>query len=62
MIKMTGNNCDTCMHYLYEEESGLMICDAELDEDEMGRFLLSRTASCPYYRYFDEYKIVQKQN
>ena len=34
---------------------------AKLDEDDMVRFLSGRTASCPYYRFYDEYKSVHKQ-
>ena len=37
------------------------ICTQNLDQDEMGRFLSSNTAGCPYYRYYDEYKSVHKQ-
>ncbi len=59
---MKQSNCDTCSHYLLEEETDLMVCDADLDEDEMRRFLLAQTAHCPYYEFYDEYKIVQKQN
>jgi hypothetical protein len=33
----------------------------KLDEDEMVNFLLGQTSYCPYYRYYDEYKSVQKQ-
>jgi len=32
-----------------------------LDEDEMVRFLSGENRACPYYRYYDEYKSVQKQ-
>ena len=35
--------------------------EINLDEDEMVRFLSGRTQSCPYYRFYDEYKSVQKQ-
>ena len=32
-----------------------------LDEDEMVQFLSGHTRACPYYRFYDEYKSVQKQ-
>jgi hypothetical protein len=32
-----------------------------LDEDEMIDFLGGNTRTCPYYRYYDEYKSVHKQ-
>ena len=31
-------------------------------QDERIRFVERNTRSCPYYRYYDEYKSVQKQN
>jgi len=37
------------------------ICDVELDEDELGRFLSDSRYECPYYRNGDDYKIVRKQ-
>ena len=45
-----------------DEELDAYVCDMRLDEDEMVRFLSGRTSSCPYYRFYDEYKSVQKQN
>lgn len=33
-----------------------------LDEDEYARFVQGRTADCPYFKFYDEYKSVQKQN
>ena len=38
------------------------VCDISLDEDEMADFIYGQTRNCPYYRYYDEYKSVQKQN
>lgn len=55
------SNCEYCSNYVYEEEYGYYICDANLDEDEMGRFLSSSFSDCPYFRLDDEYKIVRKQ-
>lgn len=55
------SNCEYCANYRYEEEYGYYICDANLDEDEMGRFLSSNFAECPYFQMDDEYKIVRKQ-
>ena len=42
-------NCESCEYY-------------DLDEDEMVRFLTGQNKGCPYYKYYDEYKLVQKQN
>ena len=49
--------CESCEFYDSEEDS----CDLSLDEDEMGDFLGGSTGNCPYYRYYDEYKSVNKQ-
>ena len=59
---MKKTACESCANYVYDTESDIMYCDMELDEDEMQRFLASQTYKCPYYDFYDEYKIVRKQN
>lgn len=59
--KRTASNCESCEFYDYDEYLDAYICTQNLDQDEMGRFLSSNTAGCPYYRYYDEYKSVHKQ-
>ncbi|HKL98546.1 MAG TPA: DUF6472 family protein [Mobilitalea sp.] len=54
-------NCDTCLNYVYDEEYDCYMCQAYLDEDEMGQFLSNSFYNCPYYQLNDEYKIVRKQ-
>ena len=54
-------NCDDCVNYVYDEECDCWVCLVNLDEDEMCRFLGGNTRNCPYYRYYNEYKSVQKQ-
>lgn len=54
--------CESCVYYDYDEESEMYVCMKELDEDEYERFTQSRTADCPYYKLYDEYKTVRKQN
>ena len=56
------SNCESCEFYDYDEEYGENVCSVSLDEDEMLDFLGGRTRSCPYYRFYDEYKSVRKQN
>lgn len=53
-------SCDNCEHYI-EDEDGEMYCDVNLDEDEEEKFRMSGTKSCPYFKFYDEYKSVQKQ-
>ncbi len=60
--KKIRGGCDTCEFYDYDEYTDSYFCRVNLDEDDMVRFLKGENASCPYYRYFDEYKsIVHKQ-
>ena len=56
------SSCDICMNYTYDEDYECYTCEVDLDEDEMQRFLTSQTYNCPYYDFYDEYKIVRKQN
>ena len=49
------------MNYVYDEDYEYYVCDMDLDEDEMYKFLTSSFQECPYYRLYDEYKIVRKQ-
>lgn len=58
---MRGSCCDTCVNYVYEEESECYVCLVDLDEDEMGRFLSGTLSGCPYFRLDDEYGVVRKQ-
>ena len=54
-------SCDSCEFYEYDEYTDSYSCNIKLDEDEMVGFLGGNTRACPYYRYYDEYKSVQKQ-
>ena len=46
----------------YRYDTQLLIEGTDLDEDEMGDLLGGNQSSCPMYRFYDEYKSVQKQN
>ena len=59
---MKKTACESCANYVYDAESDCMYCEIDLDEDEMQRFWSSQTYNCPYYDFYDEYKIVRKQN
>ena len=54
--------CENCVNYVYDEYDDCYGCDAVLDEDEMMRFLTRQTEACPYFRFYDEYSIVRRQN
>lgn len=55
-------SCESCIFFDYDESYGEEICRADLDEDESVDFMLGTANQCPFYRYYDEYKSVQKQN
>ena len=55
------SSCDSCVNYRYDEEYEYYICEVNLDEDEMSRFLRGSVESCPYYRRDDVYAVVKKQ-
>jgi hypothetical protein len=55
------SNCECCEFFDYDEEFG-DICTLNLDMDEMVGFMTGNTKDCPYFRFYDEYKFVQKQN
>ncbi len=54
--------CETCLYYDVLDESGEMGCTVSIDEDEAYRERADSRHACPYYRFYDEYKLVQKQN
>jgi hypothetical protein len=55
-------NCESCINYVYDEEYDCYVCQMNLDEDDMVRFLSYTTFQCPHFQFNDEYKIVRKQN
>ena len=59
--KKTAVSCESCVFYDYNEDWDTYTCQMNLDEDEMARFLAGHTQACPFYRFYDEYKSVQKQ-
>ena len=60
--KRMQSNCESCEFYDYDEELDAYVCDVALDQDELADFMGRNTGRCPYYRYYDEYKSVRKQN
>ena len=56
------STCDTCLYYEYDEDYECYVCDMDLDEDEMYKFIKGSFNNCPYYKFGDEYSIVRKQN
>ena len=60
--KKKKTNCECCLHYEDDDECDAYICTLDLDEDEMESFVNCTNRECPYFDFFDEYKLVQKQN
>ena len=59
---MNGKSkCDSCINYIYDEEYDCYICQVNLDEDEMMKFLSYYCDDCPHFRFSDEYKTAGKQ-
>lgn len=58
---MAKTSCDDCNNYVYDEEQECYVCEQDLDEDEMYRFLTSTSFACPYYQNGDEYLVVRHQ-
>jgi hypothetical protein len=56
------HGCDTCVYYDIIDDDGTWGCVVDIDEDDAYREREDRRAACPYYKFYDEYKSVQKQN
>ena len=60
-VNNNASNCNTCSHYIYDEDYECYTCSEDLDEDEMARFLADSFRDCPFYSYDNEYEIVRHQ-
>ena len=60
--KKGSGPCETCLYYDVLDESGEMGCTVSVDEDEAYRERADSRSACPYYHFYDEYKLVRKQN
>lgn len=63
--KNMPSDCRSCLYYDYSEDIDDYECMLSLDEDEyvrLAQYGASGHADCPYYRFYDEYKSVRKQN
>ena len=56
------SNCEFCAHYAYDEEDDCYYCDVALDEDDIIKFYQGNTNNCNFFKLYDEYGIVRKQN
>ena len=60
--KNTPTPCETCAYYDIIDDDGTMGCVVDVDEDDLYRERSDTRAECPFYKFYDEYKSVQKQN
>ena len=58
---MAATNCEMCSYYVYDEESECYVCDMDLDEDDLVKFLQGTNDRCAYFSMNDEYAVVRKQ-
>ena len=64
---MNSNQYDNCGYYVYDEEYGEYVCEADMDKDDYARLFgeISYTGKpctlCPFYRDGDKYKIAGRQ-
>jgi len=54
--------CESCVYFDVIDEDGALGCTIDIDEDDAYREREDSRSSCPYYKFYDEYKSVQKQN
>ena len=58
---MASGPCENCTNYVYDDECECYVCQVNLDEDELYRFLSGNNRECPYFRLDDEYKLASRQ-
>ena len=56
--------CESCVWHDTDPWTGEEVCNMDMDEDERSRMMQEKKPhrGCPYYKYYNEYKSVQKQN
>ncbi len=58
---MSADICEECNNYMYDDEEECYVCDMNLDEDDMYKFLTGNNKDCPYYQSDNEYEVVRHQ-
>lgn len=58
---MSADMCEECNNYMYDDEEECYVCDMNLDEDDMYKFLTGNNKDCPYYQSDNEYEVVRHQ-
>ena len=68
--ELSPMDCEHCVFWIYDEENDEDFCEYDFDEDELQNARhagapytgTSATPVCPYFRLYDEYGTVRKQN
>ena len=58
MAKKKSAGCEYCSNYVYDEDYEYYVCDINLDEDEMARFMSYSDWDCPYFQMVDELSLI----
>ena len=59
--RVRSTPCESCAYYDVIYDDGTLGCTIDIDEDDAYREKSGKSA-CPYYKYYDEYKSVRRQN
>ena len=59
--ELPPTNCEMCVYFDTDPDTGEEYCSVNLDEDEMERFLRSDFRNCPFYRRGDDYRTARRQ-
>ncbi len=60
--KSVQTPCESCAYFDVIDEDGSLGCTIDVDEDEAYAEKSDPKRGCPFYKFYDEYKSVQKQN
>jgi hypothetical protein len=60
--ELPPTNCEMCVYFDTDPDTGEEYCSVNLDEDEMVSFMTGNFSRCPHFYLHDEYKTVRRQN
>ena len=60
--KKVQGQCSMCAYFDYDDDYEEYVCIMNMDEDETARYYGSPHEACPFFRFYDEYQVVRKQN
>lgn len=54
--------CEKCLYYVLDDDGMDYVCTMYFDEDDVEKTSYSKNKTCKFFREYDEYKTVRKQN